>query len=58
MLYGSNKEPGVYRFSPVDYAAGAAASGQAGGVAADTDTPKWAATQGPDEIVVFEGDKV
>lgn len=59
LLYGSDREPGVYRFSPVDYAAtGPPLLAKPGGVAADTDSPQWAATQGPDEIVVFAGDEV
>jgi len=59
VLYGTSKEPGVYRFPPVNPAAARAPLlPDPGGVAADghsLNTQKWAATQAPDEIVVFEG---
>ena len=59
LLYGSDNQPGVYRYSPVDYAAtGPPLLPNPGGVAADTDSLKWAATQGPDEIVVFAGEEL
>ena len=58
VLYGSSKEPGIYRYPLVNLAAGRRPLLQnPGGVAADTATRQWAATQGPDEIVLFDGEK-
>ena len=59
VLYGSGKESGVYRFPPASLAADRAPLLlKPGGVAADTASLKWAATQGPNEIVVFAGEEL
>jgi hypothetical protein len=59
VIFGTNSDPGVYRFAGDDYTfnRGPLLAGR-GGVAADTASLKWAATQSPNEIHVFEGEHV
>jgi hypothetical protein len=59
VVFGTNGDKGIYRFSGDDESAGAAPLlPGAGGVAADPKSLRWAATQSPNEIYVFEGEEV
>jgi hypothetical protein len=49
-------EPGIYRFAGKDSAGPAPLLPRAGGVAADTASPKWAAAQPPGQILIYQGD--
>jgi hypothetical protein len=59
VIFGTNADgqEGIYRFAGDNFTAtrGPLLPGR-GGVAADTETVMWAATQSPDEIHVFEGE--
>jgi hypothetical protein len=55
VLLGSNSPAGIYRFTSDSKGLPNPLLPQPGGVACDTATLKWAATQPPNEIVVFEG---
>ena len=59
VLFGTNGDEGIYRFAGDDYSAskGPLLPGR-GGVAADPASLKWAATQSPDQICVFEGEEL
>lgn len=59
VIFGGNGDPGVFRFSGDDYsAARPPLLPGGGGVAADTASLKWAATQEPDLLYVFEGEEL
>ncbi len=57
VIFGTSGDAGIYRYAGDDFTAsrGPLLPGR-GGVAADTASLKWAATQNPDEIYVFEGE--
>jgi hypothetical protein len=57
VMFGTDAADGIYRFSGDDYTAsrGPMLPGR-GGVAADPSSLKWAATQSPNLIHVFEGE--
>jgi hypothetical protein len=59
VIFGTNGGEGIYRFAGDDFtaAAGPLLPGR-GGVAADTSSVKWAATQSPNKIMVFEGEEL
>jgi hypothetical protein len=59
VIFASDGEEGIYRFAGDDFSAdrGPLLPGK-GGVAADTSSLKWAATQGRDKIFVFEGEEM
>ncbi|MFH1918326.1 MAG: hypothetical protein ABIP48_00350 [Planctomycetota bacterium] len=59
VIFGTNGGEGIFRFAGDDFSAtrGPLLPGR-GGVAADTSSLKWAATQTPDEICVFEGEEL
>jgi hypothetical protein len=59
VLFGTDGGEGIYRFAGDDFTAnrGPLLPGR-GGVAADTASLKWAATQGRDKIFVFEGEEL
>jgi hypothetical protein len=57
VLFGTNGNEGIYRFAGDDFTAlKGPVLPRRGGVAADVASLKWAATQSPDEIHVFEGE--
>jgi hypothetical protein len=59
VLFGGNGPEGIFRFHGDDYTAERGPLlPSPGGVAADTASLKWAATQPPDEICVFEGEEL
>jgi hypothetical protein len=58
VLLGTNGGEGIYRFNGQSGSAPKPLLPGRGGVAADTATVKWAATQNPNEIVVLEGEHV
>jgi hypothetical protein len=56
VLLGTNSEKGIYRFSGDSQSANSKPLlPEAGGVAADPKSLRWAATQAPNQIYVFEG---
>ena len=59
VIFGTNGAAGIFRFAGDDHTANRQPllPGR-GGVAADTSTVKWAATQNPDQIYVFEGEEL
>jgi len=59
VLVGSNGPPGIFRFAGDEHSAkqDPILPGR-GGVAADTATLRWAATQNPDQVYVFEGEEL
>jgi hypothetical protein len=58
VVFGTNGRPGIYRFSGDDNALSRGPIlPKPGGVAADTATQKWAATQSPNLIYVFDGEE-
>jgi hypothetical protein len=56
VLLGTDMEPGVYRFAGKGPAGPARLLPRTGGVAADTASPKWAAAQPPDQIMIYRGE--
>jgi len=59
VLFGGNSDPGIFRFSGDDHSASRPPLLPArGGVAADTASLKWAATQEPNLLYVFEGEEM
>lgn len=59
VLFGSDNDPGIFRFSGDEGSASRPPLLRgAGGVAADTASLKWAATQEPNQICVFEGNEL
>ena len=59
VIYGTTNPVGVYRFSGDDYSMKQAPLlPNEGGVAADTTSLKWAATQQPNLVYVFEGEEL
>jgi hypothetical protein len=59
VIFGTDGEKGVYRFSGDEHAAAAKPLLPApGGVAADAKSLQWAATQEPNRISVFEGEEL
>jgi len=54
VLYGTDREPGIYRFSGDDSPVPAPILPKSGGVAADPDSLQWAATQ-PGQVIVYDG---
>ena len=58
VILGTDGDEGIYRFSGDQHAASKTPLLPGpGGVAADRKSLKWAATQGSDQIVVFEGEE-
>ncbi len=59
VIFGTNAGEGIYRFAGDDFTAlrDPLLPGR-GGVAADTSSLKWAATQSPKKICVFEGEEL
>ena len=58
VVFGTNGRSGIYRFSGYDNALSRGPIlPKPGGVAADTATQKWAATQSPNLIYVFDGEE-
>jgi hypothetical protein len=59
VIFGTNGGEGIYRFGGDDFTAtrDPLLPGR-GGVAADTNSLKWAATQSPNKILVFEGEEL
>ena len=58
VIFGTNGDKGIYRFSGDDHSASKGPLlPEAGGVAADTASLKWAATQPPNLVCVFEGEE-
>ena len=56
VIFGTNGDKGIYRFSGDSQSANAKPLlPEAGGVAADPKSLRWAATQQPNQIYVFEG---
>ena len=59
VVFGSNRGPGVFRFAGDDSpAARPPLLPGAGGVAADAASIRWAATQGPNQVCLFEGEEL
>ena len=58
VLYGTSNPPGIYRFFGGTTSAGPSLLPGEGGVAADTKSLCWAATQSPNQVYVFEGEEV
>ena len=57
VIFGTDEKPGVYRFAGDDYSASQKPIlPESGGVAADPASLRWAATQSPNQIYVFEGE--
>ena len=59
VVFGTDGADGIYRFAGDEYSAsrGPLLPGH-GGVAADTASLKWAATQSPNRVCVFEGEEL
>ena len=59
VVFGTNGDKGIYRFSGDEHSAGSAPLlPENGGVAADPKSLRWAATQQPNQVYVFEGDQL
>lgn len=59
VILGTDGDPGIYRFAGDDHSAAAKPLLPAnGGVAADPKSLRWAATQAPNQIYVFEGEEM
>lgn len=59
VVFGTDGDKGIYRFSGDDYSASRPPLLPGpGGVAADTKTLRWAATQSPNLVYVFEGQEL
>lgn len=59
VLFGGDNDPGIFRFSGDEGSSSRPPLLRgAGGVAADTASLKWAATQEPNQICVFEGEEL
>ncbi|HUT92338.1 MAG TPA: hypothetical protein VMY37_22780, partial [Thermoguttaceae bacterium] len=59
VIFGTNGGEGIYRFAGDDFTAlRDPLLPRRGGVAADTSSLKWAATQSPKKILVFEGEEL
>jgi hypothetical protein len=59
VIFGTNGEPGIYRYAGDEHsAASKPLLPGAGGVAADPKSLRWAATQAPNQIYVFEGEEL
>jgi hypothetical protein len=59
VIYGSNGPEGIFRYAGDNFSASQQPllPGR-GGVAADTNTLMWAATQNPNQVYVFEGEEL
>lgn len=57
VIYGTDGGKGIYRFSGNDPDTVEPILPEAGGVAADPKTLRWAATQSPNQVYVFEGEE-
>ncbi len=58
VILGTNGDEGIYRFAGDDYSASAdPILAGTGGVAADPKSLRWAATQRPNQVHVFEGEE-
>ncbi len=59
VIFGTNGDEGIFRYAGDDFTAtrGPLLPGR-GGVAADTTSLKWAATQSPNKILVYEGEEL
>ena len=59
VVYGSNGPEGIFRYAGDNFSASQPPllPGR-GGVAADTNTLMWAATQNPNQVYVFEGEEL
>lgn len=57
VIYGTDGGKGIYRYSGNDPDTVEPILPEAGGVAADPKTLRWAATQSPNQIYVFEGEE-
>jgi hypothetical protein len=56
VLFATDMEPGVYRYPGNDFSARPPLLPTFGGVAADATSPRWAAAQAPNQVVVYEGE--
>jgi len=57
VILGTDGDKGIYRYSAKDPADKEPMLPEAGGVAADPKTLKWAATQSPNQLYIFEGEE-
>jgi len=59
VIFGTDGDKGIFRFSGDDHSAGAKPLlPNPGGVAADPKSLRWAATQPPNQIYLFEGEEL